>query len=132
VEGDLGPARFPAPIRGISSWYSTEHFRTTRRSSNAAATAWSDSFYPDFIDPYGNAGQCEWTDSTLNRVFIHELGHAIGFTHPGEGFQISGTVNCSGDSCSTVMATNPPLNADCTTNFSTLRSDDGDAVTTVY
>jgi hypothetical protein len=91
-------------------------------------------YYRDFLNPFGNANQCEYTTSSLNRLMHHELGHAIGFTHPGQGFQLSGTSSCSGDGCSTVMATNWPVAAfpTCTVAISTLRSDDRDAVTTVY
>jgi hypothetical protein len=90
-------------------------------------------FYRDFLNPFGNAQQCEWTDSVLNRVFHHELGHAIGFTHPGQGVQLPGTSTCSGNGCSTVMASGGVRPwPDCTIAISTLRSDDRDAVTTVY
>ena len=91
-------------------------------------------YYRDFLNPFGNANQCEWTTSQLTKTFLHELGHSIGFTHPGAGTQVSGTLPCgAGNACTTVMArggTRPV--PDCTNPLDSLQSDDRDAVTTVY
>ena len=70
---------------------------------------------------------CTWTVERLYWVVIHEIGHTIGFAHPGKRTHVEGTA--IGDGEPTVMAggqqcSNAPL-------FN-LSSDDRHTVTTVY
>ncbi|HEX5660868.1 MAG TPA: M12 family metallo-peptidase [Polyangiales bacterium] len=87
--------------------------------------------------PTGIAGCSSWTQSWLRWTATHELGHAIGFEHPGTGTHISGTCtapnSCPGGATyTTIMAPSAPLNPSCVSSITTLQTDDLASVDAKY
>lgn len=79
--------------------------------------------------PTGVPGCSSWNDSWRKITAVHELGHAIGFEHPGTYTYIPTTcktspVNCGSSDYPTVMRASVILNSSCLPGYTTLRSDD--------
>jgi hypothetical protein len=98
-------------------------------------------FYKSDINPGDNPNQCDWTTSLMAAMARHELGHAIGFMHPGDGTQQSGTLGCGGVSgCQlnppypTIMRAGIAVSPfpGCAAAIDSLQPDDLDLAATIY
>ena len=109
----------------------------------------SNIYVQNSMNPYDNPGQCEYSDSLMWVIALHEMGHTLGFAHPREmsksgeilGWWIEGTQGCSDTPANclnnagydTVMTNYSQVPyPDCSVSPSSLSYDDALSARTLY